>query len=165
MVGENATSLMKAAIRSFGHARFRVLGTSMAPSVLPGDLVSVRRAELSEVSVGEIVLFSRPGRLFVHRVISCTTQNEIPFLITRGDRLRHDDPPVTSTELLGRVTSIERDSRAFEPDRELSMRNRVVVRVLRASELATRAYLHFLRRIQKRRGFLSPTIGEAPWAR
>jgi hypothetical protein len=125
----------------------------MAPSVLPGDLISIQRAELDEISSGEIVLFSRDERLFVHRVVSRDAARETPCLVTRGDRLGHEDPPVTAAELLGRVTSIERGHRRFEPDNRVRGWNRLILRVLRASDLATRAYLHFLARA---RNFFPP---------
>lgn len=149
-------ALLEQAIRSFGHVRFRVLGTSMAPSVLPGDLVSVHRVQLSDISCGEIVLFSRHGRLFVHRVVRCVGEGKTPCLITRGDRLHHDDPPISEFELLGRVTSIQRGQRVFRPDIGVRGWNRLVMRALRASDFMTRAYLHFR---------LSLPATEAPWAR
>jgi signal peptidase I len=136
-------ALVEEVVRSFGKVRLRVLGTSMAPAVLPGDLVSVRRVDLGEISAGEMVLFLQNGRLFVHRVVSrnvvsATGNTEELFLITRGDRLRHDDPPVSSKELLGRVVSIERDNRNVELAPHGS--NRLFARLLRASDRAT--YLH-----------------------
>src|SRR5580704_251477 len=111
---KTSRALVEEVVRSFGKVRLRVLGTSMAPSVLPGDLISIQRAELDEISSGEIVLFSRDERLFVHRVVSRDAARETPCLVTRGDRLGHEDPPVTAAELLGRVTSIERGHRRFE---------------------------------------------------
>jgi signal peptidase I len=139
-------ALVEEVVRSFGRVRLRVLGSSMAPSVLPGDLISIQRAELHEISLGEIVLFSRNGRLFVHRVVSRDAASEMPCLITRGDRLGHNDPPVTAAEFLGRVTAIERSHRLFEPDDRVRGCNLLILSVLRASDLATRAYLHFLAR-------------------
>jgi hypothetical protein len=141
-----STLLIERAVRSRGRARIRVLGTSMAPSVLPGDWVDVQRAELRAISPGEIILFSRDERLFVHRAVSCVQNPETPILITRGDRLDHDDPPVTSAELLGRVISIQRGRRTFRPDVSSSQRNGLLSRVLRASDFFTRTYLYFLRR-------------------
>ena len=64
-----ACGLAGEVVRTFGEVRLRVFGTSMAPSILPGDLVSVQRAGLMEISPGDIVVFSREGRLFVHRVV------------------------------------------------------------------------------------------------
>jgi signal peptidase I len=136
-------ALVEEVVRSFGKVRLRVLGTSMAPAVLPGDLVSVRRVDLDEISAGQMVLFLQNGRLFVHRVVSrnvvsATGNTEELCLITRGDRLRYDDPPVSSKELLGRVVSIERDNRNIELAPHGS--NRLFARLLRASDRAT--YLH-----------------------
>ena len=148
-------ALVEEVVRSFGKVRLRALGTSMAPSVLHGDLISIQRTELSEISVGEIVLFSRGERLFVHRVVSRAEAQGTHCLITRGDRLGHDDPPVTGAELLGRVTSIERGHRRFEPANAVKGWNRFIVRVLRASDLATRAYLHLAVRSR---------ASEASWA-
>jgi len=64
-----ACSLAGEVVRRFGKVRLRVFGTSMLPSILPGDLISVQRAGLSGISSGEIVLYSREGRLFAHRVV------------------------------------------------------------------------------------------------
>jgi signal peptidase I len=142
---ENACkALVEEVVRSFGGVRLRVLGTSMVPALLPGDLVSIRGASLKEISVGEVVLFLQNGRLFVHRVVgsntvSSTGNPEGRYLITRGDRLRHDDPPVSSREILGRVVSIERDhcNIGFAPHGS----NSLVARLLRISDRATYLYL------------------------
>jgi signal peptidase I len=132
-------------VRTFGEVRLRVFGTSMVPSILPGDLVSIQRAGISEISSGEIVLYSREGRLFVHRVLACTNSPEQPLLITRGDRLDHNDPPVCSAELLGRVTSIQRsdgrDNRQVEFPAEPFGSNVLMLRALRTSDCATYLYL------------------------
>jgi signal peptidase I len=142
---ENASkALVEEVVRSIGAVRLRVLGTSMVPAMLPGDLVSIRRASLDEISVGEVVLFLQNGRLFVHRVVgrnevSAAGNPEGHYLITRGDRLRHDDPPVSSRELLGRVVSIERDNRNIELAPHGS--NGLFARLLRASDRATYLYL------------------------
>jgi signal peptidase I len=147
--------LLQEAVRSFGRARFRVLGTSMAPSIVPGDLVSVERARLSDIACGEIVLFSRYDRFFVHRVVR-SGETKAQSLVTRGDRLDHDDPPISDCEFLGRVTSIQRGRRAFRPENSINRWNRLILRVLRASDFMTRAYLYVRR---------SVTAAEASWAR
>jgi signal peptidase I len=142
---ENASmALVEEVVRSIGEVRLRVLGTSMAPAMLPGDLVSIRRASLNEISVGEVVLFLQNGRMFVHRVvgkseISAAGNPAEHCLITRGDRLRHDDPPVSPRELLGRVVTIERDNRAIEVAPHGS--NSLLARLLRTSDRATYLYL------------------------
>ena len=136
--------MVEEVVRSLGDVRLRTLGTSMVPAMLPGDLVSVRRAGLDEISAGEVVLFLQNGRLFVHRVVgrnvvSAAGNTEEPCLITRGDRVRHDDPPVSSKELLGRVVSIERNNRHIELASHGS--NSLFARLIRASDRATYLYL------------------------
>jgi signal peptidase I len=141
---EQSCGLVGEVVRAFGGVRLRVLGTSMVPSILPGDLVSIHRAGLDEISPGEVVLFFKKGRLFVHRVVDrkAETRSDGPGearLITRGDRLRQDDPPVSSAELLGRVVLIERNNRKVELPACGS--NGPIVRLLQASDHLTYLYL------------------------
>jgi signal peptidase I len=141
---EVACGLAEEVVRIFGEVRLRVFGTSMVPSILPGDLVSVHRADLHDISPAEVVLFLQNGRLFVHRVVdrkvvAIAEGPEELCLITRGDRLRADDPPVCSAELLGRVVSIERDCRKVELLANGS--NRLIIRLLQSSDHATSLYL------------------------
>ena len=139
-------------VRRFGKVRLRVFGTSMVPSIHPGDLISVQRASLSEISPGEIVLYSREGRLFAHRVVARAGSLEQPLLIMRGDRHRHNDPPVLSSELLGRVNFIERGHRRLQPADGLSLWKRMILLLLRSSDRATYLYLRLEAR---RQGFFS----------
>jgi signal peptidase I len=133
-------------VRTFGEVRLRVRGTSMVPSILPGDLVAIQSAGLREISPGEVVLFSQKGRLFVHRVVdrqvsSAADGLEEPFLITRGDRLCHNDPPVSSRDMLGRVVSVKRGNRKIELLAQPNGSNRWMARLLRTSDHATVLYL------------------------
>jgi signal peptidase I len=141
---ELACGLAEEIVRKFGEVRLRVFGTSMVPSILPGDLVTVHRASLKDISPGEVVLFFQNGRLFVHRVVDRKVAATLDgpsesFLLTRGDRLRDDDPAVSSSELLGRVVFIERDNRKVEFSATGS--NRLIVRLLQTSDRATYLYL------------------------
>jgi signal peptidase I len=140
-----ACGLAEEVVRTFGEVRLRVFGTSMVPAILPGDLVSVQRTAIGEISSGEIVLYSREGRMFVHRVVACAGQSLAaqgdPFLTTRGDRLLYNDPPVTSTELLGRVISIERAGHQVEPPARPNGSNYSLLRLLQISDHATYLYL------------------------
>jgi len=142
---QNAGGLAEEVIRKFGEVRVRVFGTSMVPSILPGSLILVQRADVSEISSGEIVLYSREGRFFAHRVVARTYVGGQPALITRGDRLGYDDAPITSTELLGRVSGIQHDERHSEgqlqPVARLGAYKRAILHVLQRSDRATYLYL------------------------
>jgi len=107
-------------VRSFGTLRLRVTGCSMLPSVWPGDVLLARRLHIAKISKGDIVLFNREGRLVAHRMVSTIGGPEDPRLITRGDAQLEPDPPVTAAELLGKVVSILRAGKWFEPPRRLN---------------------------------------------
>lgn len=141
---ELACGLAEEVVREFGEVRLRVFGTSMVPSILPGDLVSIRRASLHDITPGEVILFLQSGRLFVHRVVDRKISSagdcaDETYLITRGDRLRRNDPPVSSRELLGRLVSIERDHRKVQLISHRS--DRLMVRLLQSSDRVTYLYL------------------------
>jgi signal peptidase I len=141
---ELACGLAEEVVREFGEVRLCVFGTSMAPAILPGDVVVIQRAGLGEISTGEVVLFLQKGRLFVHRVVERKIMRTAggpaeSYLITRGDRLRHTDPPVSFSELLGRLVSIERDAQKIEIPAPGA--NRLIARLLRSSDGATYLYL------------------------
>jgi hypothetical protein len=59
--------------------------------------------------------------------------------VTRGDSVESNDLPVSSGELLGRVTAIERGSRRLTPHQ--SSASRLISWILCRSELATKVVL------------------------
>jgi Peptidase S24-like len=132
-----------------GRARVRVFGSSMLPSVLPGDILIVHRKEIARLAPGDIVLFKQEDRLFAHRVVSQHNREEIPCLVTCGDSLAENDPPVFPHELLGRVTSIIRGTRQMDP--RATLFGRLTSILLRNSHLLTRCYLWLLCRARSLR--------------
>jgi hypothetical protein len=147
-VNRIARTLAEEVLQTFGEVRLRAFGTSMVPSILPGDLISIQRAALHDISLGEVVLFSQGDRLFLHRVVNRHVAKSADIsescLITRGDRLCHDDPPICSVELLGRVVSIQRGTQRVKPTLGRGRLRQLLAYVLRASDLATRLFIHFV---------------------
>jgi hypothetical protein len=84
-------------------------GTSMRPSIAPGQAVVVRCGERPRV--GDVAVFQRGDVLTVHRVVA---EHE-GFLLTWGDRnVIPDDPVDASKRLLGVVVALQRDG-AWQP--------------------------------------------------
>jgi signal peptidase I len=100
-------------LRSGGTLRLQALGTSMLPCIWPGDVLTLQSISGDDITVGDVVLFVRAGRFFVHRVV----RKEGSGWITRGDAVPQNDPPVEITELLGTATSIQRNGRVITPRR------------------------------------------------
>jgi signal peptidase I len=108
-------------VRSRGSACLRALGGSMFPWIRPGDLLFVRKCEFEAVSCGDVILFERDGRFFVHRVIRRvlladveSNSNKNHALITKGDALDGEDLPVSADQFLGRVIRIHRRRRHID---------------------------------------------------
>jgi len=116
----------------------RVRGSSMLPSLFPGDLLTFRRCAPEEIVVGDIVLFLREGRCFVHRVAERMAAGAASRLRTRGDALPSCDAPLVETEVLGRLTTVERKGRRLPPPRLGPVRS-LIAGLVRISPWAGRA--------------------------
>jgi len=125
----------------FGQARFPVSGSSMFPAIQPGDLLEVRRPA-GPIHTGDVVVFERHGKLVVHRVVGQTGES----LVTRGDRVRYPDAPVSAAAILGWVTAIKRRGRRINP--RLTPLQRMVSSVLRRTEFGTRLALYLVRMVR-----------------
>jgi signal peptidase I len=108
LIAGAAPVLLAEVLRRFGQVRLRVSGTSMLPAIRPGDILVVHRCAIEEVDSRDVVLFGVGERLFVHRVIRKHVSAGAAVLITKGDALRSHDPAISSSQVLGRVASVER---------------------------------------------------------
>jgi hypothetical protein len=118
-------------LRRFGEVRLRVIGSSMLPAVQPGDVLTIRQCVMSAVECGAIVLFTRDGRLFAHRVVARRNTH----LVTRGDALDGQDPPIRPDQLLGQVVAVTRNGRPRQPP-SLTLRSRIAAAVFQRSTRA-----------------------------
>jgi hypothetical protein len=141
-------SLAAEALRSWGILHLRATGVSMLPTLWPGDVLTVHSLSPEQVELGEIVLYMRQGRFFIHRVTRRNFTLQETCLITRGDCMSEDDPPVRRSELMGTVTEVQRSGSAFRPARRLSSLRRFVAFMLchwslfRRGALRVWNYLH-----------------------
>jgi signal peptidase I len=112
-------SLAAEVVRSGAQLRLRVQGTSMLPSLWPGDVLRIEN-DGPEISPGEIVLAEREGRFFVHRLVRRTEREGSVYWITRGDSMPSDDRAVATSDVLGRVSAVERRNVLIFPCRKVS---------------------------------------------
>lgn len=111
-------------LRCSGSLRLGVTGWSMLPTIWPGDSLLIERAGWKDVGMGDVVLFGRDHRFFVHRVIAKSASAGV--ILTQGDGMRRPDQVVKSSELLGRVSFILRGGRRFEPRCSLHFYERII---------------------------------------
>jgi hypothetical protein len=101
-------------LRRFGEVRFVARGSSMVPSIYPGDLLIVRSQVIADARHGQIVLCLREGRFWAHRVMRKWQEGSRFVFATRGDALPHEDPSLDESQMLGHVASIVRYGRPVE---------------------------------------------------
>jgi signal peptidase I len=109
--------LLQEVVQRFGSARIRVQGSSMLPSIRPGDEIEVQPIPFHEIETGDVIAYRRGDRLFAHRVIGKDPGNN--NLITRGDSLPQADAPVLESELLGSVAAVFRNGERIDLNRSL----------------------------------------------
>lgn len=130
-------------LRSGHVVRLKPQGTSMLPSIWPGDTVTVESARVADVGIGEIVLIVDAGRFFIHRFTRIQPTNDGGYPVTRGDSVPHEDPMDPTREFLGRVTRIERAGRVLVPNSRRSLMNLISGGVLSRSVRLLQAALYF----------------------
>lgn len=118
--------LVNEVLRVFGTVRLRVSGFSMLPSVWPGDTLIILRRNMHQVAVGDMVLYCREVRLFVHRVASGVDSPGGPNVSVQGDALPASDGLILKSELLGTVSRIIRNGRSSHPSSRLKYHERLI---------------------------------------
>jgi hypothetical protein len=106
-------------------------------------LVFIKRYDFERVSAGDVILFERDGRLFVHRMIgraqTIQSSEKVARLISKGDALDGLDAPVSTEEFLGRATRIHRGHRHIDLESfNRTFLGRILARVSRLSPLVYR---------------------------
>jgi len=99
--------LLKEVLRRWGCARLRVNGTSMLPSLLPYDVISLKPCSASELVAGDLVLCEGAEGWLLHRVVSL----EDGLVHTRGDLLLFNDPPTPVEKVIAKAIALERFGR------------------------------------------------------
>ena len=125
-------------LTSSGSLRLRVTGWSMLPAISPGHTLVIEPARSESVGQGDIVLFRRDGRLFAHRVSGKSGSASDFQIVTQGDGMANPDPPVSSSQLLGKVSFLVRDGRCLELAQTPRLSMRAVAALVRRSSWAAR---------------------------
>src|SRR5215469_12459509 len=121
--------------RAFGEVRLKVRGSSMLPAIWPGEILLVRRQDLSALRVGQVVLYSRCGAMVAHRIVQRAGER----LWTKGDSLLYVDLPVCASDIIGQVMSIVRNGEQIDPQQ--SGWQRAAARLLSRSDFFMRLVL------------------------
>lgn len=107
--GPTVVELVRTLFAEGTSVRLRARGTIMSPFIKPEDLLVLSPLGIRSPSIGDVVIFVEPRiqRPFIQRVIKRT---ENSYLL-KGDSAREPTGTVTRTNILGRVTKVERGGR------------------------------------------------------
>ena len=103
-------NLMREVLDEGSCFRFQAKGSSMAPFILDGDLVTISPLLDPTPHIGEVVAFVNVGmqRLVVHRIVS---QVQDGYLIKGDNQTGFGDGLIPPQNILGRVMHVERAGR------------------------------------------------------
>jgi len=150
---------------SSGSLRLCVTGSSMLPAIWPGDTLVIERVASHDVREGDIALFRRERRIFAHRVVGKNVDPGGGTILTRGDAMPQCDPPVPTSDLLGRVVLILREGKRMKPARALRLSERAVAAGFRYSPVAARVFVRVHGMLQKLHGPSSISTSRMPTSR
>jgi hypothetical protein len=98
-------------LRTQGRVRFAARGYSMLPSLWPGDVVTVEAQSTDQFQSGDLLLYVREERFFLHRMLRNEECGVEARWLMRGDSMPHADQPVSAHQIVGKVVEVERDGR------------------------------------------------------
>lgn len=93
------------------NVRISTRGPSMFPLIKTGDKITITPGKCFRV--GDILVFKRDEQMVCHRLVRVFEKGGIKYCQTCGDSFFNLDEPITSHQIMGRVTKIERDDVSF----------------------------------------------------
>lgn len=133
---ESLGGLLCEAVSAFGQVRLRAHGSSMVPTIWPGEVLIVEPARA--VQVGQIVLASHGESLVAHRVVSLADAGDGVRLTTQGDSLGFREPLIPMCRVVGRITGVMRDGKKVMLESRPRPAKRLAMCLARRSRLALR---------------------------
>jgi hypothetical protein len=108
--GKALLDLMTGVLDKGSSFRFRARGWSMTPFIRDGDIINIAPFRDNPPAMGEVVAYFQPDceKLVIHRLVRRRGND---WLILGDNTPEATSERVPSTNLIGRVTYIERDSK------------------------------------------------------
>src|SRR4051794_28899038 len=102
--------LLKNSLKRDGFIQLPALGDSMFPFIRQDDLCRFEVCDPACLKKGQIILFySQTGQLVAHRFYHSKDIEGILHFVFKGDTNLGFDSPVQADQLIGKLTSIEKD--------------------------------------------------------
>lgn len=102
------SELIKESIGKNGCIWMKLVGKSMLPILKSGTSIAVRKAEIKDIHIGDIVLFKKGDISIAHRVIKKVKSDGRIFLRAKSDISFSPEPLISDEELIGKVVAFKR---------------------------------------------------------
>ncbi len=166
---EDLADLAAEILERGGRLSFRVVGSSMQPTLRDGDLLTAVPAESSSIRPGDVLLYRAPdGRAAVHRVAAIGSGSLRSGLILSCDARPWTTYGISGEQVLGTVVSALRDSQPlpldYSPARRLRVSTIYMLRLVRSA--IGKAFLYclsaitFLRPVRRCLGYILRSVVE-----
>ncbi len=111
-------SLSAEILRQGDSFQFRAYGSSMAPFIRDGDLLTIAPVDAAGLEIGDVILHrALRDQIVAHRIVGRTAAGGELLLETRGDARLASDFPVPASGVLGRAVRVQRGGRERRLDR------------------------------------------------
>lgn len=107
-VKATSRELIEEQLNAGANITFAISTHSMIPTLLPGDQLVVRHADLSSLELGEIVLLNTGSEWLAHRVIELHNEKGEQKLFTKGDNCPTADTLMSSASVAGIAIAVRR---------------------------------------------------------
>lgn len=91
-----------------GYRIFVVATGSMVPEYNVGDVLLAKEVEISELNVGDNVVYigeigSFKGKIITHKIVQMENSQDETKIVTKGVANMGEDPEITSNQILGKI--------------------------------------------------------------
>ena len=74
-----------------------IVSNSMQPTIDPGDVIFIKKVNVNDLEVGDVVTFQKEGFIATHRIIEIQEDK----IITQGDNNNLKDDPLDKSSIIG----------------------------------------------------------------
>jgi signal peptidase I len=106
-IKDRCLSLNMKALENRGTLRVTCHGSSMFPRIMPGQEVTIKKANLSDLRFSDLVVYNKESRWIVHRYLLRFKRSGRDMLLLKGDHNLQFDKPIPASQIVGKVGHIK----------------------------------------------------------
>jgi len=101
------------------HIKVKIVDKGMTPTINIGDIAEIIPVHTTNLKSNNVIFYRQNDKFVVRRVVECIYSGNGEFRV-KGDNQTEFEPLVVASQIIGKVTSIERDGQRIELERNLA---------------------------------------------